>query len=117
MPTFTAQDVTKLMSALKKGKSNALTADVLSGLLALDPQRTNEPLRGLISFAIDQGELIGSNNSGYWIIDSVAELDEVLHSLERRAQGTCDRRNNIRASWNAKHPKNQTTLPDMNVKP
>lgn len=115
MTNFTAKDVALLMTYLKVGKVNAMTSDQLAQLLNLAPQRTNELLRELISYAIAQGELIGRSSSGYWIIDSVAELDEVLNSLEGRAQGTCDRRNRILATWNATHPHNQSTLPPKNV--
>lgn len=115
MANFTAKDVALLMTHLKLGKANAMTSDQLAQLLNLAPQRTNEPLRELISYAIAQGELIGSGSSGYWIIDSVGELDEVLDSLEGRAQGTCDRRNRLLAAWNATHPHNQSTLRPKNV--
>ena len=53
----------------------------------------------------------------YWLLNSTAEINEVLDSLEQRAQGTCDRRNNLLASWNAKNPASRSTLPPVNVKP
>ena len=76
-----------------------------------------EELRALIRMAIDNGELIGSSSSGYWIMDSLQELEEVLNSLEGRAQGTCDRRNSLLDSWNSKNPTNQSSLCHVDVKP
>ena len=41
-----------------------------------------EELRALITFAIDQGVLIGSKPShGYWIFSLKAEVNEMLDSL------------------------------------
>lgn len=112
---FTLADVTKLINNIPIGKANAINAPDLAIKMGYSPAPNQEELRALIRFAIAQGELIGSSSSGYWIIDSVAELDEVLNSLEGRAQGTCERRNRILATWNATHPHNQSTLHPKNV--
>ena len=50
-------------------------------------------------------------------MDSLQELEEVLNSLEGRAQGTCDRRNSLLDSWNSKNPTNQSSLCHVDVKP
>lgn len=115
MPNFTQADINNLMSILQRGKQNAIHAVDLAIGLGYNPSPNQEDTRALIRYAIENGELIGSNNNGYWILDSVAEVDEVLDSLEGRAQGVCDRRNNIKDHWNATHPHNNTSLPDKNV--
>lgn len=112
---FTLADVRTLVANIPVGKTNAINAPDLAIKMGYSPVPNQEELRDLIRYAIEQGELIGSSKSGYWIIDSVAELDEVLNSLEGRAQGTCDRRNRILATWNAKHLNNQSTLQPKNV--
>lgn len=117
MPVFTSADIVRLMSALPLGKGNAIHAKHLATILGFSPLPNQEDLRALIRYARKHGELIGSNKQGYWKPDTIAELNQVLNSLERRAQKTCDRRNYLRNHWNATHPANQTTLPDVNVKP
>lgn len=117
MPSYTSSDISKLMSFLKRGKHNAIKSDELSKLLGLDPQRTSELIRDLISKAIEQGELIGSNNTGYWIMDSLQEVEEVLGSLERRANSICKRRNHLLNSWNSKNPASGSYRTNVTVKP
>lgn len=117
MATFTSADLVRLMSQIPKGKSSAISAPDLAVRMGLSPAPNQEELRALIRMAIDNGELIGSSNSGYWIMDSLQELEEVLNSLEGRAQGTCDRRNNLLDSWNSKNPTNKSTLSHVDVKP
>lgn len=118
MATFTAADVQRLMSHLQVGKANAIHAGPLTTLLGYNPGRNEEPLRELITYAISQGEVIASTpHHGYWIPASVAELNQTLNSLESRAQGDCDRRNNLINAWNTQNPHNQTPLQIKNVKP
>ncbi len=117
MPIFTAADITRLMTTLSFGKANAIHAANLATKLGYSPIPNQEDLRALIRYAIKHGELIGSDNSGYWKPNTVAEINKVLNSLERRAQKTCDRRNYLKNYWNQTNPANQTALPDMNVKP
>lgn len=117
MTQFTSADIIKLMSQIPKGKSNAINAADLAVRMGFSAAPNQEELRDLIRMAINNGELIGSSSSGYWIMDSLQELEEVLNSLERRAQGTCDRRTNLLDSWNSKNPTNKSNLCHVNVKP
>ena len=110
MPT-----INDLMSALRKGKSNAIHAADLARLLGLSPEPNQEDLRDLIRHAIDQGALIGSSQKGYWEIDSLDELNSVLDSHEGRAQGVCDRRNNLLNTWNKTYPNNKSNRVQKNV--
>lgn len=117
MPTFTAHDITRLMSNLLKGKQNARNSNVLSTLLKLDPQRTGEPLRALVSYAIDNEKVILSNSAGYYLPSSLQEVDDCLDSLEKRAQEICTRRNLILSSWNKNNPQNTSSKQVVTVKP
>ena len=113
-----ASEVTRLMSFLKTGKANAIHAADLAGLMGYSTAPNQEELRELIRYAIDQGELIGSiPNRGYWIFASSAEVEEVLDSLEGRAQGICERRNNLLDSWNRNNPKHKSFYSFVDVKP
>lgn len=117
MATFTAYDISRLMSSLKRGQANAIHAADLASILGFSPLPNQEELRVLIRQAIDQGELILSSHSGYYIPASLQEVEELLDSLERRAQGVCDRRNNILNSWNNHNPENTSSMPIVTVKP
>lgn len=116
MANFSRSEINKLIAKLPKGKAKAINAPDLALQLGYSPAPNQEELRALIRQAINEGELIGSSNSGYWIIDTVFEVEEVLNSLEQRAQGVCDRRNNLLNSWNSRNPKNNTQLQNMNIK-
>ena len=117
MSTFTTNEISQLMSALGKGEVNAIHAADLAAVLGYSSRPNQEDLRELIRQAINQGELILSSNSGYYIPASLQEIEEVLNSLERCAQGTCDRRNSLLDSWNSKNPTNQSSLCHVDVKP
>ena len=114
MSTFTTNEISQLMSALGKGEVNAIHAADLAAVLGYSSRPNQEDLRELIRQAINQGELILSSNSGYYIPASLQEIEEVLNSLER---GTCDRRNSLLDSWNSKNPTNQSSLCHVDVKP
>lgn len=117
MTQFSQAEISNLMTELSShNHSNPITAANLATAVGLSPAPNQEELRELIRQAINSGNFIGSNNKGYFIIKTVAELDDVLNSLQRRAQGNCDRRNELLSSWNATN-KNKSTLVLMDVKP
>ena len=61
---------------------------------------TQEPTRTLIKEAIVDHDIpIGSDNSGYWLIDSQAELDRVVDLLEGRIRGFQARVDGIKRGW------------------
>lgn len=118
MANFTPKEVSKLISFLKKGMKNGIHAADLAGLMGYSTAPNQEELRELIRYAIDRGELIGSTpHHGYWLFASLSEVEEVLDSLEGRAQGVCDRRNALLDSWNAKKPKSKSSRSHVDVKP
>lgn len=108
--------INDLMNALRKGKRNAIHAADLAVALGFNPAPNQEELRDFIRDAINNGALIGSSKLGYWEIDTLAELNEVLDSHEGRAQGVCDRRNALLATWNIVHPNNPTDRHSKDVK-
>lgn len=105
------------MALLPLGKANSINAPDLARQLGYSSTPNQEELRALIRQAINQGELIGSSRSGYWIMDSITEVEKVLNSLEQRAQGNCNRRNSLLNSWNAKNPNKTSRLTNVDVKP
>ena len=109
-------EIKKLVSYIPVGKANPINAPELAEKMGLPSGPNQEELRAIIRQAIAEGELIGSNSSGYWIVDSIEELNVVMDALERRAQGVCDRRNKLLTSWNDSHPDNQTDRTFLNVK-
>lgn len=117
MTIFTSSEISKLIAVLPSNKNSAINARKLAQLLGYPTAPNQETLRELIRQAINQGELIGSSSNGYWIINSLAEINDVLNSLEQRAQGVCDRRNNLLNNWNRKHSGNPSNLSSLNVQP
>jgi hypothetical protein len=89
-----------LVGQLNDGSSNPQTANSLHNSLNTNPGNTDEPTRDLIRDAvINQNIPVGSNSSGYFLIDSEQELDDVVTSLESRIQGLQDRINSLRSGW------------------
>lgn len=74
-------------------------------------------MRNIIRDAISQGELIGSNNRGFYVIDSLSELNENLDSLQSRAESILLRRSNMMNSWNARNQTTQSSRTDLFVRP
>lgn len=110
-------EIKKLVSYIPVGKANPINASELAERMGLPSEPNQEELRAIIRQAIAEGELIGSSSSGYWIVDSIEELNSVIDSLERRAQGVCDRRNKLLTSWNDSHPEDQTDRALLSVRP
>ena len=74
-------------------------------------------MRSVIRNAITQGWLIGSNNRGFYIIDSLDEIEHNLNSLRSRAKQILKRRRNILNSWNnMPNQQNLTALRDLEIR-
>lgn len=114
---FDDSEISRLLMYIPEGRNNAINAAELAAELGYSAHPNQEELRELIRQAIQRGALIGSSNVGYWIINSKDEAEEVLNSLQRRAQGVCERRNNLLAAWNRNYPEDVCTLPVLDVKP
>jgi len=111
--TFTAQQRQDLLNALVPGRANALSAPVLEQILGYPPTRNQTKLRKLIKECIEHdNDLIGSitgSPAGYFMISSIAELDNYLDSLEGRIRSDNTRRDALILQWNGANPAVTTT--------
>ena len=65
---------------------------------------TNEHVRDLIRDLIsNHNACIGSDDKGYWIIQTETELNSVCRSLENRADAIRNRATALRNSWRTQH--------------
>jgi hypothetical protein len=116
MPT-TQQLVSYLRTNRHVGRTNAILARDIAAHFNAAVGDTEVPIRKVIRLAIEQGELIGSCRTGYFIIDSVAEIDSNLNSLRRRAEGILQRRRNLLSTWNTpRRTRNRTNLTDLTIR-
>jgi hypothetical protein len=99
------------------GSANAVTAGVLANNFGISDNSVQVEMRNVIRDAISNGELIGSNNTGFYLIDNLAELEENLDSLQSRAENILIRRRNTLNNWNNQNPNNQSTRTDLFVRP
>lgn len=90
------------------GRSNPITAYLLANHFNISDNGVEVGIRNIIRDAINNGELIGSNNKGFFLIDSINDLDYYLNSLESRAHGIINRRNNLIRNWNNSSNTNTT---------
>jgi hypothetical protein len=71
-------------------------------------------MRDVIREAIKQGQLIGSNSHGFYIIDDLPEIEHNLNSLQSRAEKILQRRRNLLNDWNnIPNQNNPTNLTDL----
>jgi hypothetical protein len=90
-----------LISALADGKANSKHAPQLEESLDMDIGHTQEPTRDLIRDAIVSRDYpIGSlPRSGYFLIDTEEELNEVLGNLHGRIDGLQRRIDALSRGW------------------
>ena len=85
------------------GKENRRSSSEIRDALGLESGGpTNEHIRDIIrqlifDYHICIGSLMWEN--GYWIIQNENELNEVVESLENRADSTYERANTLRLNW------------------
>ena len=99
------------------GSASPITAEDLATHFGISDGGVQVEMRDVIRDAISQNELIGSHNRGFYIIGTLAELEDNLDSLQSRAENILLRRRNMRISWNNQNAINQTTQTDLFVKP
>ena len=85
-----------------QGFQNKKTSDEIRNALNLPiGGRTNEYTREIIRELIfEYNAVIGSDNRGYWIIQSEQELQEVINSLNSRAEEITERARALQQNWN-----------------
>lgn len=99
------------------GSASPVTAGDLARHFGISDGGVEVEMRDVIREAISQGELIGSYNRGFYLIDNLAELNENLDSLQSRAENILLRRRNMMNSWNTQNRANQSSRTDLFVKP
>lgn len=97
-------------------RQNPITARRIAQNFNISDGGAEVPIRGIIRRAIDQGELIGSSNRGFFIITELAELNRYLNSLQHRSELILRRRRNLLTNWNNQAGQNNTSnLTDLTV--
>lgn len=99
------------------GSSNPVTAGDLANHFGISDGGVQVEMRNVIRDAIANGELIGSHSRGFYLIGTLAELEENLDSLQSRAENILLRRRNMMTSWNNQNNANQSTRIDLHVRP
>jgi len=99
------------------GKLRTIIARDLALHFNISDNGTKVPIRKVITNAISQGELIGSCNKGYYIMDSLDEIEHNLNSLRSRAENILLRRRNMLNNWNnIQNQQNRTTLQNLEIR-
>ena len=94
-------DIYDLLAELGDGAANARHASDLEDALELEEGHTQEPTRDMIREAIISEEIpIGSTPAqGYFLINSDAELEQVVEGLQARVDGLQRRIEALRRGW------------------
>lgn len=117
---FTQAQRQNLLNNLQNGRRNAIRARDLAGLINFPVGGNQEKLRQLIKECIEQdGDLIGAAtgriNPGFFIIETIVELNNYLDSLERRTRSDNERRTALIESWNNQNNHNDTDRQTLNI--
>jgi hypothetical protein len=99
------------------GSSNPVTAEDLASHFGISDGGVQVEMRNVIREAIANGELIGSHSRGFYLIGTLAELEDNLDSLQSRAEHILLRRRNMMTSWNNQNQTYQTTRTDLFIRP
>ena len=106
---FTAGQRNNLLRFLQIGKANAINAETVARHLGFPTGGNQVKTRNLIRECIEiDGDLIGASTgrpAGFFIINSVNELETYLDSLENRTRRDNDRRTALINNWSA-NPNN-----------
>ena len=98
-------------------RQNPITARDLANHFGISDGGVEVEIRNVIRNAIKQGHLIGSCNRGFYLINSLPEVEHNLNSLRSRAKNILVRRRNILNSWNNRpNQQNQTNLRDLEIR-
>jgi hypothetical protein len=101
-----------LLNALNNGRPQAIGAADLAAQLNYPVGGNQVHLRNLIKECIEvDGDFIGAATgqpAGFYIISTVAELEEYLDSLENRTRSNNERRSALINNWN-NNPSIQNT--------
>lgn len=101
-----------------RGIQNAITSRELAKRLEMSPRR----VRRVISWLVENGELIGASvegvDGGYYLIESAQELEETRAVLRSRAAKIFARDAALRKAWERAHGQAvQPLLPNLTPYP
>lgn len=85
MPTV-VQLIQYLRSNNHIGSGSPITARDLARHFGISDGGAEVEIRDIIRLAIEQNEIIGSHSRGFYLIGTLAELEENLDSLQSRAE-------------------------------
>lgn len=94
----------QLVAFLQVGKQNAITAREIAEHFNISDGGAEVPIRDTIRTAIENGELIGSTNQGFFIIADEDEYLEYIRSLESRRDEIGNRIAHLTHNWNNRRP-------------
>lgn len=84
-----------------KGKQSAIPSNKIAKMIGIREDDTVATTRSLITKLIKNSYLpIGSSESGYYIMQTEDELNEVMHDLNGRILGIYDRINKLICNFN-----------------
>jgi hypothetical protein len=110
---FTQQQRQDLLNALGHGRPNAINAQTLAQNLGYPTGGNQVELRSLIKECIEiDGDLIGAvtgQPAGFFLIGSVAELENYIDTLESRTRSDNERRTALINNWNGNPGNTPTT--------
>lgn len=93
----------RILEVLDCGRANPKTADEIVAELNLPFDRTNVAIRNEIkSMRRDYGQLIGSSNEGFFLIEDEEDLNVTLRHLESRVRETSVIIERLRESFNSR---------------
>ena len=111
-----AQLINHLTANNNIGRQHSITASNLAIHFGISDNGVQVEMRNVIRNAIDQGFLIGSCNRGFYLINSLNEIEHNLNSLRSRAENILIRRRNLLNIWNNRaNQQNPTALPDLEI--
>lgn len=79
--------VRELLELRCRGKKNAMRSSMIREAAGLPASLTEEIVREVIRELIQEGLAVGSCRKGYFIIQTMKELREVIEGLRARQQG------------------------------
>ena len=112
MPTI--RQLVNFLRTNHVGKANSITASSIAHHFHISDGGVEVETRNIIRDAIERGELIGSSNRGFYIINELSDIEHNLNSLKSRAREILSRRQLLRSTWNRVHPGQRSRLRDIN---
>ena len=83
------------------GKRNAITSAEIADMLGINEDDTHATTRDLLLQAAEEYSLpLAASNKGYYLIDSKAEYEEYMASLDNRIEGINRRKDIISKNYN-----------------